>query len=368
MVYKKIFRTSVCLSAVVLSLGFTHEASADPGLDLDLGDNDTAPVIEEYFSYNYGDKDDDGKEYFVGLGQKLDGSPYDNLGISVAKKYVNIRTEPNADSEIVGKLYRGSAAEIISTESGWSKVKSGDVEGYINSKYLAKGSEAKELEDDLADKYAIVDTRTLLIREGPNTKSDIVGVVSLDEKCNMESETKNWVKIAMDEKEGFVSKEYINMKIKFDDAISIEEEQTKIAEKEAKRSKEEKSNKNKKSQSKPEKKIASSSRGKTSRSKVVKEKAPEQKTTRKKPESNKVSKSNQGSSEKSAKETIAMRESGGNYNARNGKYIGRYQLTDSYLNGDHSPENQERVADNYVKNRYGSWENALKHHNQKGWY
>ncbi|MDD7306712.1 MAG: SH3 domain-containing protein [Peptoniphilaceae bacterium] len=70
----------------------------------------------------------------------------------------------------------------------------------------------------------------------------------------------------------------------------------------------------------------------------------------------------------SAKEIIAQRESGGSYNARNGQYIGRYQLSASYLNGDYSPANQERVADNYVAQRYGSWENALAFWNNNGWY
>lgn len=71
-----------------------------------------------------------------------------------------------------------------------------------------------------------------------------------------------------------------------------------------------------------------------------------------------------------AKEAIAQRESGGDYNAVNptGKYIGRYQLDRSYLNGDHSIANQERVADEYVAGRYGSWEAALAFWNANGWY
>ncbi len=59
-----------------------------------------------------------------------------------------------------------------------------------------------------------------------------------------------------------------------------------------------------------------------------------------------------------AKEWIAQKESGGSYTATNGRYIGRYQLTDSYLNGDYSAANQERVADAYVAGRYGSWSAA----------
>lgn len=75
-----------------------------------------------------------------------------------------------------------------------------------------------------------------------------------------------------------------------------------------------------------------------------------------------------GTGTNAAKEEIARRESGGSYDARNGQYIGRYQLTASYLNGDYSPANQERVADQYVAGRYGSWENALAFWNSHGWY
>ena len=78
--------------------------------------------------------------------------------------------------------------------------------------------------------------------------------------------------------------------------------------------------------------------------------------------------SNLGTSDAQAKEIIAQRESSGSYTAQNGQYYGRYQLTITYLNGDLSPENQERVADAYVYGRYGSWVAALAHSNAKGWY
>ena len=72
--------------------------------------------------------------------------------------------------------------------------------------------------------------------------------------------------------------------------------------------------------------------------------------------------------EQAAKEWIAARESGGNYGARNGQYIGRYQLSASYLGGDYSPANQERVADQYVASRYGSWSAVQSHWLSNGWY
>lgn len=73
-------------------------------------------------------------------------------------------------------------------------------------------------------------------------------------------------------------------------------------------------------------------------------------------------------SEADAKAWIATHESGNNYGARNGQYIGKYQLSAAYLNGDYSPANQERVADQYVAGRYGSWTNAKQHWLSNGWY
>lgn len=79
--------------------------------------------------------------------------------------------------------------------------------------------------------------------------------------------------------------------------------------------------------------------------------------------------SNSGSSsEEAAKAAIANRESGGSYSATNGQYYGKYQLGKSMLNGDLSEANQEKTADNYVSDRYGSWSNALDHSDQYGWY
>ena len=73
-------------------------------------------------------------------------------------------------------------------------------------------------------------------------------------------------------------------------------------------------------------------------------------------------------SEAAARAWIVARESGGNYNARNGQYIGRYQLTASYLDGNYSRANQDRVAKHYVHTRYGSWVNAQRFWENHGWY
>ena len=78
--------------------------------------------------------------------------------------------------------------------------------------------------------------------------------------------------------------------------------------------------------------------------------------------------SNVAGNDAAAKAWIAARESGGSYSARNGQYIGKYQLSASYLNGDYSEANQERVADQYVASRYGSWIAAQSFWQSHGWY
>ena len=79
-------------------------------------------------------------------------------------------------------------------------------------------------------------------------------------------------------------------------------------------------------------------------------------------------KSDDAEAEAEAKEWIAQRESGGDYEARNGQYVGRYQLNEMYLDGDYSEENQEAAAEAYIADRYGSWQAAQEHHEQYGWY
>ena len=78
--------------------------------------------------------------------------------------------------------------------------------------------------------------------------------------------------------------------------------------------------------------------------------------------------SDDANAEAAAKEWIAWRESGGDYGATNGRYIGRYQLDSSYLDGDYSEENQEATAEAYIADRYGSWQAAQEHWEAYGWY
>jgi cell wall-associated NlpC family hydrolase len=152
-------------------------------------------------------------------------SEYANVGISIAADYVNIRKKPSTDAEIVGKLYRGSAATIVKTEGDWVKIKSGSVGGYIMKDYLAIGYSAEKLIDDFGTKWATVTTETLRVREEKNTDCTIVTLLPEDESYEVLKEEDEWVKIRVDgDTTGYVLKDYVKISVQFKKAVSIEEE------------------------------------------------------------------------------------------------------------------------------------------------
>lgn len=152
-------------------------------------------------------------------------SEYANVGISIAADYVNIRKKPSTDDEIVGKLYRGSAATITKTEGDWVQIKSGSVTGYIMKDYLAIGYSAEKLIDDFGTKWATVTTETLKVREEKSTDCAVLTLISGEESYEVLKDEGDWAKICVDgDTNGYVSKEYVKVSVQFKKAVSIEEE------------------------------------------------------------------------------------------------------------------------------------------------
>ncbi|HKL80740.1 MAG TPA: NlpC/P60 family protein [Mobilitalea sp.] len=161
-------------------------------------------------------------------------SPLANKGVSKAESYVNIRKKPNTESEVVGKLYQGCAADILEwLEGDWVKIRSGVVEGYIASNYLATGKDAEIMADKFATKYAtVVNTQTLRVREEPSVSEDTktLELIPLGETYIVIKEYDEWAEILLgadakgNDFTGFVHKDYVSIVIDFKEAISVEEE------------------------------------------------------------------------------------------------------------------------------------------------
>lgn len=225
---KKAIKTAICVASVALLLSIpTTIARAEITNAAEQGvagiaailDNTTAEELENAYKAS------------IEILNKTE-SPYANLGVSKAEDYVNIRKEPSLDSEVVGKLYRGCAADILETlEGDWVKIKSGEVEGYIASTYLAIGDNAAEMVDKYATKYAAVNTQTLRVREKQSIDSKILTLIPNGETYIIVNEYDDWVELLLGNDEetggeftGFVNKEYVDIKVEFKYAISVEEE------------------------------------------------------------------------------------------------------------------------------------------------
>ena len=153
-------------------------------------------------------------------------SEYDNLAISTANEFVNIRKKASTDSRVIGKLYRGAAATVLSNDGEWVKIESGSCVGYVSTDYLAVGSEAEAVADEFGKKVATINTTTLKVREKANETSDCLTMVPLGETYEVLKDDDNWVKISIDGEDikGYVSSDYVEVDMEFDLAISIKEE------------------------------------------------------------------------------------------------------------------------------------------------
>ena len=160
------------------------------------------------------------------------GEAYANVAISRVSNYVNVRTEPNTSSGIVGQVYNNCAATILKTVDGeggaWYQIQSGSVNGYIKAEYFITGAEAEKVAKQVGTVYAAINTDTLRLREEPNTTSATLTLLSRDAEYIATKEEGDFVQIQVDyELSGYVHKDYITQRVEFDQAVSVEEEKKK---------------------------------------------------------------------------------------------------------------------------------------------
>lgn len=165
--------------------------------------------------------------------QAKDEQDFSNLVIARVTNYVNVRNMPSEEGEIVGKLYDKSVGEFIEEENGWYKITSGRCTGYVKGEYCVTGKEAEALAKEVGTTYAIVNTTTLKVRKEASTDSAVLGLVPIEEELVVVEELEGWVKISIEEGDGYVSRDYVNLRTDFVHAESKEEEDARLA-KEAK--------------------------------------------------------------------------------------------------------------------------------------
>lgn len=163
-------------------------------------------------------------------------NPFADIAIAQVNNYVNVRSEPSEESEILGKLYNNSAATVHETVDGWYQITSGTVTGYVKSEYVVVGNE--ELARSVGRRVATVneDAITLFVRLEPSTEAGKLGMVaSLDSLTVLDESVEGWVKVSIEEGEGYVSADYVTLSTEFVQAESKEEEAARLEKEERER-------------------------------------------------------------------------------------------------------------------------------------
>ena len=158
-----------------------------------------------------------------------------SLVIAKVNDYVNVRSIPSEEGEIVGKLYDKSVGSFISEVDGWYEIKSGSVTGYVKGEYCVTGDDAVELAKQVGTRIATVTTTTLKVREEPGLDKTVLGMVPIEDQLVVTEELDDWVKVNIEEGDGYVSTDYVTLSTEFVQAESKAEEEARLAKEEADR-------------------------------------------------------------------------------------------------------------------------------------
>lgn len=173
--------------------------------------------------------------YLASGGSFDDEEDFSNLVIAQVSYYVNVRDIPSEEGEVVGKLYNNSAGEWIDKDGDWYKIRSGSVTGYVKSEFVVSGEAAVELARKVGERVAVVQTTTLKVREEASLDAPVLGLVPMQDRLTVTEETTGWVKVSIEEGDGWVSKEYVSVSTEFPKAESKAEEEARLRKEEAAR-------------------------------------------------------------------------------------------------------------------------------------
>ncbi|TCL57947.1 cell wall-associated NlpC family hydrolase [Kineothrix alysoides] len=169
------------------------------------------------------------------LDKKDEEEGFKSLVIAKVNDYVNVRNTPSEDGEIVGKLYDKSVGTFISETDGWYEINSGSVTGYVKGEYCVTGENAIALAKEVGTRIATVTTTTLKVREQPGMDTTVLGLIPIEDELIVTEEMDDWVKVNIEEGDGYVSTDYITLSTEFVKAESKEEEAARLAKEEAER-------------------------------------------------------------------------------------------------------------------------------------
>ncbi|MGN0155059.1 MAG: SH3 domain-containing protein [Lachnospiraceae bacterium] len=108
-------------------------------------------------------------------------SEFDGKCIAKVEETLNIRKDPSTDAEFVGSMDSGAIAIVEGTEGEWTKIKSGDVEGYVLTDYILTGESAEQYAKDYVTLRGTVLEDGVNVRAEQSTDADILTVLEKDD-------------------------------------------------------------------------------------------------------------------------------------------------------------------------------------------
>ncbi len=180
---------------------------SDSTIDIKVGDNAGSSIDIRI--------DEQGNETGsapVDLSGEIAGISYKDLAMANVEEAVNIRAESSEDSDIVGKLYKECAGKILERGSGWTRIETGEVTGWVKNDYLLFDADARKLADSVVQKVATSKTSCLRVRKEASQDAGIYDLLAEGDTIEVVENLGDWVSVEFsDGTVGYVSSEYVDI-------------------------------------------------------------------------------------------------------------------------------------------------------------
>lgn len=154
----------------------------------------------------------------------LTQSMYDMTGKFISStEGLNVRVATDTDAEIVATLGEGASGTVEGTDGEWTKVKSGDVEGYVKSEYIVTDEEASEIAETSTVQIATIKDQQVNVRESASTDSDVIYMAVEGDTfvVNEENSGEEWTNVELaDGTFAYVATDYVDIEEGFEEAVS----------------------------------------------------------------------------------------------------------------------------------------------------
>lgn len=142
--------------------------------------------------------------------RQAEEAAYAGMGVAVVNDYVNVRSVPSEDGEVVGRMENNAVAQVQGEENGWYQITSGSISGYVKADYLTVGD--RDLIEAAGVRMAEIQTQSLKVRAEASTESAVKMMVTTGDQLEvLDESTQGWVKVNTSQGEGYVSADYVTV-------------------------------------------------------------------------------------------------------------------------------------------------------------